>query len=113
SEAMMCVRSDGFSLADVAKEGSYPDHRGVMLLEDLPTDLHDRVLCAAPGDMLEPLPHGEGFLVYRIHGKTEATLDDPVIRRRIENRIVSQAFGDLAAQHIRWELNLTQNPRAP
>ena len=49
SEALLCVRNDGMSLAEVAAESSYPHHRATLLLEDLPANLHERVLCAAPG----------------------------------------------------------------
>jgi hypothetical protein len=110
SEALMCVRKDGQSLAEVAREGSYPHQRVTALLEDLLPDIHERVLCAAPGETLEPLPHGDGFQVCLIHGKSEPSLDDSEIRRRIEDRLLGQAFADLCARFIRWELPLTPNP---
>jgi hypothetical protein len=109
-EALMCVRNDGISLAEVAAESSYPHQRGTILLEDLPDDLHERVLCAAPGELLEPVPHGDGFQVCQIHQKTDPTLADPEVRVRIEERILEQAFAELCAQHVHWRMPLTSIP---
>ena len=106
-EALMCVRNDGMSLAEVAAESCYPHQRGTVLLEDMPADLHERVLCAAPGELLEPVPHGDGFQVCRIHQKSEPTLEDPEVRSRIEDRILGQTFADLCSRHVRWRLPLT------
>ncbi len=106
-EALMCVRNDGMSLAEVAEESAYPHKRGKVLLEDLPAELHERVLCAAPGELLEPVPHGDGFQVCRIHAKSEPSLSDPDVRARLEERILGHAFAELCSRHVQWRLPLT------
>jgi hypothetical protein len=106
-EALMCVRNDGMSLAEVAAESAYPHQRGKVLLEDLPADLHERVLCAAPGELLEPVPHGDGFQVCRIHAKSEPSLSNPEVRTRLEERILEQAFAELCSRYVHWRLPLT------
>lgn len=110
SEALLCVRNDGLSLEEVATEGGYPIRRETILLEDLPVDVHERILCAAPGEVLDPLPRGDGFQVCRIHEKAEPEVADPEIRRRIEERILKSSFAELCAKHIRWRMPLTTIP---
>ncbi len=110
SEALLCVRSDGLTLEEVAAEGGYPHRRETILLEDLPADLHERILCIAPGDLLDPVARGEGFQVCRVHEKSEPDLADAEVRRRIEERILERSFAELCAKHIRWRTPLTSTP---
>ena len=110
NEAILCVRDDGLSLEEVAAEGGYPIRRETILLEDLPADVHERILCAAPGEVLDPLPRGDGFQLCRIHEKAEPGAADPEVRHRIEERILKSSFAELCANHIRWRMPLTTIP---
>jgi hypothetical protein len=99
-EALLCVREDGLSMAEVAAEGRYPYRRADLLLEDLPDDLQQKFLSVSPGDMLEPIPRGDGFHLCRIIGKMEPNVDDPAVRNRAERRILERHFSELTAKHI-------------
>jgi hypothetical protein len=101
-EALLCVRDDGLSMAEVAADGRYPYRRAELLLEDLPDDLQQKFLSVSPGDMLEPIPRGDGFHLFRIIGKMEPNVDDPAVRNRAERRILERHFSELTAKHVHW-----------
>jgi hypothetical protein len=101
-EAILCVREDGSCLESVAREGGYPFRREEVLLEGLPLELHQRVLCAAAGEVLEPAPRGDGFQLWRVLRKSEPGLDDPLIQARVDRAILDQHFRELAAGRVQW-----------
>ena len=103
-EALLCVRSDGLSLEEIASEGAYPYHRDMVLLEDLPDAVQERFLCAVPGEVLGPLSRGDGFQVCRICQKIEPTLGDAEVRRRIEERLLRRFFSEMCSTHVRWAI---------
>ena len=101
-EAFFCVREDGVAMAEVAKNGRYPYRRDEIVLEDLPAELRQKILCAASGEMLEPIARGDGFQLCRIIRKIEPDLADAQTRSRVEQRIVEDHFSELAAGCVRW-----------
>ena len=103
-EALLCAREDGMSMEAVAAEGRYPYRRPAVLLEEIPEDLQPIFLGVRAGDILEPIPRGEGFHVFRIVEKAEPDLRDPAVRERAEARILERHFAELAARHIQWQL---------
>ena len=102
AEALFCVREDGMSMEEVAAEGSYPYRRTTVLLEDVPVDSQQKFLSASAGEVLDPIALGDGFRLCRVMGKSEPTLDDPVVRTRVEGWILRRHFSELTAQHIEW-----------
>jgi hypothetical protein len=102
-EALLCVRDDGMTMAEVAEEGRYPYRRVEVLLEDLPEDLQQRFLSVSAGDILEPIARGDGFHLCRVIEKAEPNADDPAVRDRAEQRILDLHFSELAAKHIQWQ----------
>ena len=98
-EALFCVREDGMSLEEVATEGRYPYRRANFLLEDLPADAQQKYLSVSPGDMLEPMPHGDGFELCRIIKKVEPRLEDPSVKSRVDQRLLDQYFSDLTTKY--------------
>ncbi len=103
-EALLCARDDGMSMEAVAAEGRYPYRRPAVLLEEIPEDLQPIFLGVRAGDILDPIPRGEGFHVFRIVEKAEPDLSDPAVRERAEARILERHFAELAARHIQWRL---------
>jgi hypothetical protein len=100
-EALFCVREDGMSMEEVATEGLYPYRRRTdILLEDLPEDAQQKYLSASPGDILEPMPHGDGFELCRIIKKIEPGPDDPRVKSRVDQRLLDEYFSDLTAKYI-------------
>ena len=103
-EALLCAREDGMSMEEVAAEGRYPYRHPELLLEEIPEELQQKFLSVHPGDILEPIAHGDGFHLCRIIGKEEPDVDDPVVQERAENRILDRHFADLMARHIQWRI---------
>jgi hypothetical protein len=102
AEASFCIREDGMSMEEVAAEARYPYHRTTVLLEDIPADSQQKFLSVSAGVVLDPICRGDGFQLCRVTGKSEPTLDDPVVRTRVEKRILERHFPELTAKHIEW-----------
>jgi hypothetical protein len=105
-EALFCVREDGMSMEEVAAEGRYPYQRADFLLEDLPPDSQQKYLSASQGDLLEPMPRGDGFELCRIIKKVEPQLEDPSVKLRIDQRLLNQYFSDLTTKHTHPRLSI-------
>lgn len=101
-EALLCVRNDGLSMAEVAKEGRYPWRCADVLLEDLPEDSRQKFISVPPGSVLDPIPRGDGFQLWRVLAKKDPNPEDPDVRERIDQRIIDRHFSELCAKHIRW-----------
>ena len=105
-EALLCAREDGMSMEEVAAEGRYPYRHPELLLEEIPEDLQQKFLSVHPGDILEPIAHGDGFHLCRVIGKEEPDPDDPIVQERAENRILDRHFADLTTRYIQWRILL-------
>jgi len=58
-EALLCAREDGMSMEDVAAQGRYPYRHPEVFLEEIPEDLQQKFLSVHPGEILDPIAHGE------------------------------------------------------
>lgn len=101
-EALLCVREDGDTMADVAQAGGYPHGQNEILLEDLPAELQQAFLSASPGDVLGPVEAGEGFQLCRLIQKSEPDPADADVRERVERKILERHFSELASKCVRW-----------
>jgi hypothetical protein len=99
-EALLCVQQDGMSMEEVATEERYPYRRGEFLLGELPDDAQRKYLSVSPGDVLEPLPHGDGFELCRIIRKIEPQPDDPDIKSRLDQRLLERHFLELTTKYL-------------
>ena len=75
------------------------------LLEDLPPDLQQKFMSVAPGQVLEPMPRGDGFELCRITKRTEPDADDPTIKLRVEQRLLHRHFAELSNKHVQRRLD--------
>jgi hypothetical protein len=103
-EAILCVREDGMALKEIATEGRYPYRKPQLLLEEIPDDLQQKFLSVQPGEILEPIPRGDRFHLYRVIGKEGPDPDDPIVRKRIENVILDRHFAHLTTRYIHWRI---------
>lgn len=103
-EALLCMRQDGMPMEEVAAEARYPHRRITFRHEDVPSDLQQKFWSVGPGDLLEPIPHADGFEIFRIIGKTEPDLNEPVVQERIDQRLLEQHFAHLVHEHIQTQL---------
>ncbi len=104
NEALMCVRDDGMTMEEVAREGRYPYRRAEVVLEEIPDDLQQRFLSLTPGSTLEPTPRDDGFVLSRLLSKHEPSADDPSVRARLEQRILARHFSELSANYLQWQI---------
>ena len=72
-------------------------------LESLAPGLREKALCAAPGEVLEPVVRGDGFNLLRVVRKTEPMLEEADVRVRIEREILEHHFRDLTAGRVEWQ----------
>jgi hypothetical protein len=105
-EALFCVREDGMSMEEVATDGRYPYRRTEFLLEDLPEDVQQKYLSVSQGELLEPMPHGDGFELCRIIQKVEPRLEDPTVESRVDQRLLDCYFSDLTSKHTHRRLSV-------
>jgi hypothetical protein len=103
-EALFCVREDGMSMDEVANEGRYPYKVLSFLQEDIPEELQPRFLSVTVGEVLEPLPRGDAFELYRVTSKTEPHADDPAACQRVDRILLHRHFSELAARHVETRL---------
>lgn len=107
-EALFCVRDDGMSMEEVAREGRYPFRREQILLEDIPPEIQQQFLSVSPGETLDPMELEGSHRLFRIAGKSEPDPEDAAVRERVERRILDRHFTDLVSRHVRWENLLSQ-----
>jgi hypothetical protein len=98
-EALFCVQQDGMSMEEVATEGGYPYRRSQFLLEDLPVDAQQRFISVSAGNVLEPIARGDGFELCRVVNKIEPHADDPTVKSRIDQRLLSRHFSELVSKY--------------
>lgn len=103
-EALFCVTEDGMTMEEVAAEGRYPYRQIGFLLEDLPADLQQMFMSVSPGDLLDPMPRGDGFELCRVINKIEPDTKDAAVKERIEQRLLDRHFSDLAGKHVERRL---------
>jgi hypothetical protein len=103
-EALFCVREDGMSMEEVAKEGRYPYRRYEFLLGDIPEEMQQRLLSVSAGQVLEPIPRGDGFELCRVIKKIEPKADDPAVQARVEHRLLDRHFSDLTGKYVEHRL---------
>jgi len=104
-EALLCIRQDGLSMEQVAADARYPYRRITFLYEAVPEELKQKFWSAAAGNLLDPLPRGEGFELYRIIQKTEPDPTDPNVRGRIDEHLLERQFSALASDHVQMRLS--------
>lgn len=109
-EALFCVREDGMSMEEVAIDGGYPYRRAEFLMEDLPADAQQKYFSLSQGDLLEPIPHGDGFELCRIIKKVEPRLEDPVVKSRVDQRLLDHYFSDLTTKYTHPRLSVPVPP---
>jgi hypothetical protein len=109
-EALFCVREDGMSMEEVAREGRYPYRRVDFLLEDLPADLQQLFMSVQAGQVLEPVARTDGFELCRVIRKTEPDGADPTVKERVEQRLLDRHFAELAGRHVDRRLGAVIEP---
>jgi len=74
------------------------------VFEDLPTDAQQSLLGVSAGDVLDPVPRGDGFELWRIIKKVEPEPDDPSVKVRIDQRLLDRHFSELTSKYTQRRL---------
>ena len=106
NEAFLCVRDDGMSMAEVAREGRYPFRQTELVLEQIPDDLQQKFLSLTPGSLLDPTRRDDGYVLTRLLKKLEPKLEQPEVRQRVEQRLLARHFADLSSGRIQWRISM-------
>jgi len=103
-EVVLCLTKDGISPEQLAQECGTCWEEQDLVLGDLPSEVQQELISAAPGEVLAPKAGEKGFVVTRIVAKTEPALIDDRIRERIDQQLMESHFSELSSKHIRWVL---------
>jgi hypothetical protein len=105
-EAAMCVRNDGSSLANVARECGEAAEGFSMLLADIDNVLLSHTLAAREGDLIGPLRLGERWVLATIEQKLPPSLNDPLVRQRAQARGIRRAEERAISRYVTWHESL-------
>jgi hypothetical protein len=75
-------------------------------LEDLQADAQQKYLSVSQGDLLQPISRGDGFELCRILKKIEPELDDPMVKSRVDQRLLDRYFSDLTTKYTHPRLSV-------
>ena len=101
-EALLCLREDGESMAEVARDGCYPLHQREWWVGEMPEDQQSHLLSTSAGEVLGPIVNGDEFQIYRLLRKIEPELTNEIVSTQVDQHLVSRYFTELATKHIRW-----------
>jgi hypothetical protein len=101
-EALLCVREDGWSLADVAAAGRSQLRRRALVAEEVDVEVRHHLVRARDGDLLGPLlVDGRPTLVF-VRRKRPPEIDDEEVRVRATRELVDTAVAREVADRVEW-----------
>ena len=77
-----------------------------VFIEDVDDDLSKSLLSAPPGELVGPLPVANGFLLVRVNEKVAPTLEDPLIKERLQEEVPRRALERELRDRVRWHERL-------
>jgi len=86
-------------MSEVADESGIVSPSEV-LLEDIPSEQQQRFLSVKAGTLFDPIPRGDAFEVWRVKTRTETVFAGPIIRARLESRIINRCFNELLSNTL-------------
>jgi len=101
-EVLLLVREDGMPLPDVARQAGLEPVTGALYAGEMRHDLRTRVMSAAPGETVGPVPLDGSFLVMSVRGKVAPSMTDPEIRMRAERWAVQGALEREVSERVSW-----------
>ena len=105
-EAVLSLREDGLGLEEVAEAAKVEVQEGRLYLEHVDPAARARFLAARPGDVLGPLPLGEGFAALVVAAKALPTEEDPEARQRAEAAVLAALVEREIGDRVRWHVPL-------
>lgn len=101
-EALLCVRDDGWSLAEAARAAGTAVHRRSVFLEEVDGAARHQLLRARGGDLVGPLLLPEGPTLAHVRHRVEPSLHAPDVRARAVTELVDEAVAREVDDRVRW-----------
>lgn len=102
-EALLCVRSDGQSLRELAMAAQLRSTRQLYFLDQLPPAVSDRLAGARAGDAFGPVMTDGAFVVLQVDRKIPPTDDDAEIIHRAECSLFSRVMQRELSTVVQWQ----------
>jgi hypothetical protein len=99
-EALLCVRDDGCSPAEIERRARPATAMLDMLLDEAQPAFRRDLLSCLPGDVLR-IPGDEPTLLV-IDAKLPARSDDPIVYKRATADLIKRAVVDIVDRRVRW-----------
>jgi hypothetical protein len=106
SEAALLVREDGLTLPEVAGRAGIDVSEREVFIEEVDDDLSKSLLSAPPGELVGPLPVANGFALIRVNEKVAPTLEDPLIKERLQEEVPRRALERELRNRVGWHERL-------
>ena len=101
-EAVLCVREDGLGVDEVAESAHALVHEMRFYLGELDPALQPRLLAAAPGELVGPVPFEDRHTLFLVLDKLLPDEKASDLRREIEGRAVTRAVSDQVNRRVHW-----------
>lgn len=101
-EAAFCVKEDGLTLDELAYDALGVVQQWIVYLDEIEAPARPHFLAARRGDWLGPIRMLEGFPLFSILAKTMPAADDPQIRERAEQAIISILMKQAITERVEW-----------
>jgi hypothetical protein len=101
-EGIALMRQDGLKAHEVADIAQADLQHRIEYLEEVDEDLRPMLMGSAKGDVFGPLAGDGAWRVVVVHDKVVPSLDDPDIRLRAEESIVSRAIRRDTDERVVW-----------
>jgi hypothetical protein len=105
-EALLCVRTDGLTLAEVGLEVGRKPARRVRTFEETDDVLSSQLAAAQPGDLVGPVAVDGSFVIAQLLAKTRPSADDPAMVERARAELFAAAVSRHTAGRVTWHAAL-------
>jgi hypothetical protein len=101
-EALLCLKEDGLTLAEVAERSGADAEDREGLVSDIEPDLAKTLLGTPAGEIAGPLPLDGRFLIAHVQGKVLPTPGDPGVRELVDRELSRRAVEREVRNRVRW-----------
>lgn len=101
-EAALAVREDGLGLDEVAEQAKTEVQAGRWYLDELPAEHRDRFVAARKGELVGPLPWGEGYALILVVDKVVPSAEDADTRRRAAEAVLAGLLEHEVSRRVTW-----------
>ncbi len=101
-EAALCMREDGLSLDEVARDAHVAPRESSFFIEELDAETQPGFVGAQAGDVIGPLRREDRFVVYQVAARIPPAVTDDDVRQRAESKVIARALASEVNRRIHW-----------